>query len=226
MKLLFLGTGAADWPLERPDGCEEFRRMSAALIDGTLLIDPGPQAPDALAEYGQELSAVKYVINTHRHSDHFDEATVAALQAGGAVLTDFAPGEKKQLGRYTVWAYAGNHATCEGTVHFLISDGDSTLFYGLDGAWLLYDEAQAVIAARPALAVLDGTVGFLDGDYRIFEHNNLNMVLEMQKTLAPYVGRFCISHMARTLHTDHAALSAAMAAHGIITAYDGLELTV
>ena len=69
MKLLFLGTGAADWPLRRPDGCEEFRRMSAALIDGTLLIDPGPQVPDALAAYGQDLSAVKYVINTHRHSD-------------------------------------------------------------------------------------------------------------------------------------------------------------
>ena len=83
-----------------------------------------------------------------------------------------------------------------------------------------------LIAARPDLAVLDGTVGFRDGDYRIFEHNDLNMVLEMQKTLAPYVGRFCISHMARTLHTDHAALSAAMAAHGVITAYDGLELTV
>ena len=226
MKLLFLGTGAADWPPERPDGCEEFRRMSAALIDGTLLIDPGPQVPDALAEYGQDLSAVEYVINTHRHSDHFDEATVAALRAVGAVLTDFAPGEKKQLGRYTISAYAGNHATCEGTVHFLISDGNSTLFYGLDGAWLLYDEAQAIIAARPDLAVLDGTVGFLDGDYRIFEHNDLNMVLEMQKTLAPYVGRFCISHMARTLHTDHAALSAAMAAHGVVTAYDGLELTV
>ena len=48
MKLLFLGTGAADWPPERPDGCEEFRRMSAALIDGTLLIDPGPQVPVTL----------------------------------------------------------------------------------------------------------------------------------------------------------------------------------
>ena len=57
MKLLFLGTGAAGWPLQRPDGCEEFRRMSAALIDGTLLIDPGPQVPDALAETMAEIDA-------------------------------------------------------------------------------------------------------------------------------------------------------------------------
>ena len=226
MKLLFLGTGAADWPLERLPACGEYRRLSAALIDGTLLIDPGPQVLDALAEYGHDASSVRYIINTHRHSDHYDENTVAALQAGGAVMTDFVAGEQKRLGRYTVTAYAGNHATCAGTVHFLISDGNSTLFYGLDGAWLLYEEAQAIIAARPDLAVLDGTVGFIDGDYRIFEHNNLYMVLEMQKTLAPYIGRFCISHMARTLHTDHATLSAAMSVHGIITAYDGLELTV
>ena len=36
MKILFLGTGAADWPIKRPEGCGEFRRMSSALLDGTL----------------------------------------------------------------------------------------------------------------------------------------------------------------------------------------------
>ena len=226
MKLLFLGTGAADWPLERTHNGDEYRRLSSVLIDGTLLIDPGPQVLDALAEYGYDASSVKYVVNTHRHSDHFNENTVTALQAGSAVLINFVTGEQKRLGKYTVSAYAANHATCVETVHFLITDGNSTLFYGLDGAWLLYNEVQAIIAARPDLAVLDGTMGFIDGDYRIFEHNNLNMVLEMKKTLAPYVGRFCISHMARTMHTDHATLSEAMSAYGILVAFDGLELTV
>ena len=75
------------------------------------------------------------------------------------MMTDFVAGEQKQLGRYTVIAYTGNHATCAGTVHFLISDGNRALFYGLDGAWLLYEEAQAIIAAKPDLAVLDSTVG-------------------------------------------------------------------
>lgn len=225
MKLLFLGTGAADWPLERRNNCTEYRRLSSALVDGALLIDPGPQVLDAMREYNVDPSGIRYVINTHRHNDHYDEKTVAVLQSAGAMLTDLAAGELKQLGRYTVTAFAGNHGTCKGTVHFLIFDGNRTLFYGLDGAWLLYDEAQAIIAAKPDLAVLDGTVGFIDGDYRVFEHNNLSMVLEMKKTLAPYVGQFCISHMARTLHTEHATLSEAMSAHGIVTAYDGLELT-
>jgi len=49
MKITFLGTGAADWPLERPSEYTEFRRLSSALIDETLLIDPGPQVPAALA---------------------------------------------------------------------------------------------------------------------------------------------------------------------------------
>ena len=38
MKILFLGTGAADWPAEKPAGCKEFRRLSSALIDDVLLI--------------------------------------------------------------------------------------------------------------------------------------------------------------------------------------------
>jgi hypothetical protein len=49
-------------------------------------------------------------------------------------------------------------------------------------------------------------------------------VLEMKKTLAPWVRRWCISHMARTLHTDHATLASVMAEQGVETAFDGCEL--
>ncbi len=125
-----------------------------------------------------------------------------------------------------MFAYAGNHATCKDTKHYLIFDGEKTLFYGLDGAWLLYEEVQAIKNHRPDLAVLDGTVGFIDGDDRIFEHNNLNMVLEIKKALAPYVKQFCISHMARTLHTDHKSLEKRMCREGIAVAYDGMEIVL
>ena len=43
MKFIFLGTGAADWPIQKREDMSEFRRLSSALIDDTLLIDPGPQ---------------------------------------------------------------------------------------------------------------------------------------------------------------------------------------
>ena len=165
------------------------------------------------------------MLNTHRHRDHFDETTLSQL--GNAVLYTMSPDEVISLGKYTVKALEANHRTCpSGCTHFLISDGERCLFYGLDGAWLTYEEVSEIMAADVDLAVLDATVGEVSGDYRIFEHNNLNMVREIKATLAPFVGRFVISHMARTLHTAHGELAISMARDGIEVAYDGLEITL
>ena len=226
MKITFLGTGAADWPLQKPDSYTEFRRLCCALIDDVLLIDPGPQALEALRDLKKAPEKVKYIINTHTHSDHFSKETLFCLESLGATFIPLSDGEVKTLGQYTVRAYKGNHDTCQNTVHFIITDGEKTLFYGLDGAWLLYGEVQAIKEYKPDLAVFDATIGDIDGDYRIFEHNNLNMVLEIKKSLESYIGRFCISHMARTLHTDQKSLDEQMKKHNIITAYDGLETEI
>ena len=80
MKLLFLGTGAADWPLKKKEGMTEFRRLSSLLIDDVLLIDPGPQVLEALLEYGKDASNIKYIINTHKHSDHINIGTLEKLE--------------------------------------------------------------------------------------------------------------------------------------------------
>ena len=225
MKILFLGTGAADWPSVKKEGAEH-RAFSAALIDGELLIDFSAQLEACLAERGVPSAQIKYVLNTHRHRDHYSEESLSKLTAAGAQYIRLKAGEQKTVGKYTVYAYAGNHGTCRDTLHYIITDSEKTLFYGLDGAWLLYDEVEGIKAHKPDFAVLDATVGFVDGDYRIFEHNNLNMVLEIKKSLSPYVKRFCISHMARTLHTDHKTLSAQMEAQDITVAYDGLEIEI
>lgn len=225
MKITFLGTGAADWPAERPQDFSEFRRFSSALIDDCLLIDPGPQVLDALQEIGIAQSQIRYIINTHMHSDHFSPVTVDVLSSSGAHFFLITAGETQICGNYIIHAYRGNHGTSEDTVHFIIHDGKSSIFYGLDGAWLLYDEVQAIQHFKPDLAVLDATIGNIDSDYRIFEHNNLSMVLEMKKTLSPYIGCFVISHLARSLHSDHKTLSIEMTTHNIIVAYDGLTLT-
>ena len=226
MKITFLGTGAADWPRKRPEEYKEFRRLSSALIDDELLIDPGPQVPEALEELKKDPKSIKYVINTHSHSDHFSAETLAYLENMGASFIQLADGDVKSMGKYTVKAYKANHATCKNTVHFIISDGERTIFYGLDGAWLLYEEYRAIKEHKPDFAVFDATIGFRDGDFRIFEHNDINMVLEMQKTLKPYIKRFCISHMARTLHTDHKTLCEKMREYCIDVAYDGMETEI
>lgn len=226
MKITFLGTGAADWHLQRPEEATEYRRRSSVLIDDVLLIDPGPQVPEALKETNKCPEKIKYIINTHSHSDHFSKETLTYLEALGATFISMAEGDVRTVDRYTIRACRANHGTCEKAVHFLISDPFRTVFYGLDGAWLLYDEVQAIKEHRPDFAVLDGTIGDKDGDYRIFEHNNLHMVLEMQKTLRPYVKKFCISHMAETLHKKHADLCDDLSAYDILVAYDGLELKI
>lgn len=226
VKLLFLGTGAADWPFEKTIQVQEFRRLSSAIIDDTLLIDPGPQVLEALQSYHKDPTAVKYIINTHTHEDHYCQKTVDKLMSMGAKFISFSAGEEKALGEYTISSYSGNHSTCPNTVHFMISKENRTLFYGLDGAWLLYDEVQAIKRHKPDLAVFDATIGNCDGDYRVFEHNNLTMVLEMKSSLDEYIGKVCISHMARTLHTSHTILEAEMERYGVIVAYDGLEMDV
>ncbi len=224
MKIRFLGTGAADWKREHKETRSDFRRWSAAIIDDALLIDCNPYVPEALAEYGIAPTEVKYILNTHKHGDHFSQEVVDALTADGAEFVELRAGDAVTLGKYTVYAYAGNHGTCLPTVHFIITDGQHTIFYGLDGAWLLYEEVQGIKKHLPDLAILDATIGFVDGDFRIFEHNNLNMILEMKKTLSRYVKQFCITHMARTLHGSHEEVVQSLQGEGILAAYDGMVI--
>ena len=221
MKILFLGTGAADFP-ERKEGVSGFRRTASALVDGVLLIDPGPWVLDAIKEYGVDDKSIKYIINTHRHGDHYSQSTVDFLLSAGAQFVDIKAGEKITLGDYYIEAYKGNHTI--DVCHFIIKDGEKCLFYALDGAWLQYEEIRAVWKNKPDLAVFDATVGFVEKDWRVFEHNNLNMVIEMKKSIDKDIKKYVISHMAYTLHTDHQTLAEEMEKHGIVTAYDGLSI--
>lgn len=222
MKLTFLGTGAADWCLAINDGKEITRKYSSVIIDDELVIDPGPDVINALEEYGINIKNVKYILNTHNHDDHMNYDNLKILTDNGAEFIRITDSGIFNVGKYTVEAVKANHTIpC---VHFLISDGKSKLFYGLDGAWLTYEEYEAIRKENVNLGVFDATIGFVDGDIRIFEHNNLNMVIEMKKTLSENIKRFCISHMAYTLHDEHDVLSADMKKYGIDVAYDGMTI--
>lgn len=74
MTIEFLGTGAADWHIKKRDQEPDFRRYSSALIDGTILIDPGPHIYDyAECENKPDIFRnVKYVLVTHSHADHYN----------------------------------------------------------------------------------------------------------------------------------------------------------
>ena len=79
MKITFLGTGAADWNFNDHKDVKGFRRNSSALVDDCLLIDPNSDVFNALETFGKDSSSIKYIINTHRHSDHFNVETIKGL---------------------------------------------------------------------------------------------------------------------------------------------------
>ena len=89
MKLTFLGTGAADWSLAKIAEYGWGRRFSSALVNGDLLIDPGPHIYDFEEKQGTPgmFRGVTNIIVTHSHGDHFNVNTLRRLcsEADGPV---------------------------------------------------------------------------------------------------------------------------------------------
>lgn len=82
MELTFLGTGAATGfplPFCRCAACRaaaaaggpSLRRRSSAVVNGELLLDLGPDLTDAAYAGWVDMSALRYWVQTHAHSDHF-----------------------------------------------------------------------------------------------------------------------------------------------------------
>lgn len=83
MKITFLGTSAAtSCPLPfcqcdvcvwaRKHGGKDFRKRSSILINEDLLVDFGPDVMASSFMHGVSIDKVRYWLQTHSHSDHFD----------------------------------------------------------------------------------------------------------------------------------------------------------
>lgn len=82
MKILYLGTGAAEGvpavfcnceacKIARARGGKEIHSRSQVIIDGTFGIEFPPDAYYHAVKFGVDLSAIKNIIVTHSHMDHF-----------------------------------------------------------------------------------------------------------------------------------------------------------
>ena len=249
MNLLFLGTGAADWDIRTRKNGEFFRRLSSALVNGDLLIDPGPQIFDYCEKNGCPtlLDGVTDIIVTHSHGDHFNADTVRTLQKTAprriwcnaytakqleelsdcCTVVDFKT--EYTVGGYKITPLRANHspnARGEESLNYLIERDGKSLFYGLDTAWIPCESWHILKQKKLDCAVLEITIGDVPGDYRIFEHNNIRMAELMLETfrkvgaLKPD-GVACASHFSRFAHQDHGKLAARLGEFGVIAAYDG-----
>jgi hypothetical protein len=145
------------------------------------------------------------------------------------------------IGGYEIWSLRSNHQTediSETTRLYLIRETCGSggtgrmLYYGCDSAWIP-TESWNVIKDKPVDAmVLELTCGTAaPNDWRIFEHNTLEMLELMLKTFRKYGYfskdvKYYTSHMARTLHTGHAELAKTLEGLGVTPAYDGMVIDI
>ena len=166
MKVIFLGTGAADWDINAYSPEQFYRRCSSILINDDLLVDPGPNIFHFCETNGTPhlLDGVRNIIVTHSHWDHFNSASVERLCVGKdctlwadpacmrklirelgeetAAKVNFVETKRNrdyEIGGYKVTSLRSNHATedpDEDTRIYLIEEGGRILFYGCDSAWI------------------------------------------------------------------------------------------
>ncbi len=252
MKLLYIGTGAADWTQAAGARDGVTRRFTCTLVDEALLIDLAPTTPAACFEDGGVFAGVTDILYTHSHDDHYDRDTLARLASHrpvrvwasahfasriptieGVEVHSLTAGVTVQVAGYEITPLCANHRISahpdEQALHYIISDGARRIFWGADGAWLPTETWYALRAARPYdRIVMDGTLGEVTGDYRIFEHNSLPMLRLMADSFraagcVAEGGRIYLTHLSRDAHDSPLVMDQKLAADNFYVAKDNLE---
>jgi len=193
VNLTLLGTGAADgWPNPHC-GCAScagaraggaLRGQTSALLDETLLLDCGPETPQAAQRAGLDLTRLRHVLLTHAHPDHcapafllfrawVSDAPLDVLgppevveQARMWVAPDspvrfvaVAPGERHTLGAYDVRVHAAAHGVPGSCVLYDVTGPGGRVLYATDTGPLPDATVQAVAGARFDAVLLEETFG-------------------------------------------------------------------
>ena len=209
MKLEFLGTGAADYDLERDGNDAEFRRFSSMMVNDSILFDPGPHIFHYAETFGRTnlFDHVKVVLITHSHEDHLCAESVRRLaelcpdcvfagnatsletlrEAGVAVpYTVLEPFERYAFGEVEVIPMFANHNTHkkgEQALLYTIETEGKKLYYGTDTGWLPAATWDYICTQQYDAMVFELTIGEASYDHRIFTHTSVDMLRIMLRTI-------------------------------------------
>jgi len=220
MKLLFLGTGAADTDMNLYAPSINFRRNSCAMVNDDLLIDVGPHIFHYAETSGQNelFDNVKNIIVTHSHKDHFnpenfrriyektnctlwaDKACIRRLTeaygeefAGSVNYVETSPLRTYQVGNYSITSLSSNHATPdqeEITRVYYITDGERNLYYGCDSSWIPTRTWNFIKDKPVNTMVLELTCGDLAPDDWRLFEHNTIEMLELMMRMFKKFDRF------------------------------------
>ena len=252
----FLGTCAADFSPRLHGDCADCfdknaRRASVMLFNEHFLIDCGPHCIDSMRIAGVDMGTVTDLFVTHLHGDHFNRDSIgilaeACMKKNGKPLNVWVSEEAgigetdcicvKPMKKFTEYSVDGtlkvtgmsaNHDKNACPQHLLFDLSGRKFFYGCDGAWMLNDTYYHMRNSELALAVLDGTCGDYDGDFRIAEHNTIPMIRLMLPSLRTMKiindnTEIYLSHLAPSLHKPHDETVEIVRPLGVKIAYDGL----
>jgi phosphoribosyl 1,2-cyclic phosphodiesterase len=260
IEILFLGTGAADWPAPYRPGPGEaeagaVRGLASVLVDSRALIDFGATVPDAIRHFGVDPNRITDILLTHGHADHCssealgrlisqrDTADTVDLWAHPTALARFADidgvcrhaidvGQTIELHSVAVTALAANHLVeGETPLHFLLQKSGTSVLYATDGAWFTRPTWTLLRELNLDAIIWDATCGETQGDWRIFEHNSVDMIEIMLQTLVKEgvlspASRVYLTHMSKGLCAPHEDMTRRLTHRGLIPAHDGLAIYV
>ncbi len=201
MKLLFLGTGAADHAWSRY-GEPGVLGSTASLLEDHILLDCGPTVCRALKRFDVDTKNITAIVNTHSHSDHFNTEQIREISAGRMIdfygtiqaceqVKDFcrihpiASGGEFDVENVHFLTLPANHAVTdlkEETFNYLISCNGKTLLYALDTAWMLTKARRLIGETKIDGIIWDATMSE-PHDWRIFEHSDPEMFDSIRKVL-------------------------------------------
>ncbi|MEN6309126.1 MAG: MBL fold metallo-hydrolase [Anaerohalosphaeraceae bacterium] len=234
------------------------RGFSSMLINGSVLIDCGPTVPKALSLLHVHPDSITDILITHTHGDHFNRQSIETIASRRSAdktamnvwmhenaardiaamkgcfvrpVKEYAHFRVQQMDILPLEANHRVENSTEKPLYYLFKTSNKSLLYALDGAWLTTRTWRVFMQEKLDAVVWDATIGKQEGDYRIFEHNSLSMIRQINQTLSKQKiyapdAKIILSHLARSLHPEHAVLKKELESEGMLPAHDGLDVNV